>query len=322
VTQNGTRATRVRASAGTECATVVEAGRYRVSSKECNTTTTQVHEYLGGWVLTKAGRGKGGVEGGWKGRREGGKGRERERPGRERRSQDVLQALASVRDHKFEIHNAAQAASKVSCVCVCVCVSAQVAAGERARPCGTLRREAAGPYRCCVLRAACCGGLGARLLLPFDWVPFFCFFLLTLPSPRLPCTSLLWATAASFTRSPLPRQTRSWSPPSSPPPQPPPFRSEDEQTGGWHAMAKGARCYSRYVSWSPSGCPMHDSVATASATGHWIGRKTAGPQRASLVTDGLGPGKVGSRSCCIRLPTGPGLGRLWIGCSRARGIRE
>lgn len=41
-----------------------------------------------------------------------------------------------------------------------------------------------------------------------------------------------------------------------------------------------------------------------------------------LVTDGLGPEKVGTRSCCIGSIYGLRLGRLWIGCYGARGIRK
>lgn len=48
----------------------------------------------------------------------------------------------------------------------------------------------------------------------------------------------------------------------------------------------------------PSACLMHDSVATA------LQQEAGKRAQRQLVTDGLGPENVGSRSCCIGLSTG------------------
>lgn len=137
-------------------------------------------------------------------------------------------------------------------------------------------REAAGPYRCC------CGAGWGPAPTPIRLGPFG--FPLTLLSPRLACTSPLWAIAASLTPlgSPVLDLSMTRSSPS--------FRPAGAgQTGWWQASrarqtepSLQPRCQL-----GPSGCLMHDSVATASAL---RGRKTgpAGPAPA-------GDGRAGSR---------------------------
>lgn len=104
----------------------------------------------------------------------------------ERRSQEVLQALASVRDHKSK---STMRPRRLVASC------AQVAA-VRGAALWYAPREAAGPYRCC------CGAGWGPAPTPIRLGPFG--FPLTLLSPRLACTSPLWASAASLPGLPPP----------------------------------------------------------------------------------------------------------------------
>ena len=193
----------------------------------------------------------------------------------QRRSQDVLQALASVRDHKSK---STMRPRRLVASCAQCCSGAW--RGPVVRSTGSRR---AVPLR---LRA------GVQLLLPFDW-DFLVFPLtLAISTPGMHIALLGEGRLQG-------------------PPEPglggpvndtvlPSFRpAADGQTGWWQARQTEPSLQPR-CQLGPSACLMHDSVATASASA----RQENGPS-SQLVTDGLGPEKVGSRSCCIGLSTGP-----------------
>lgn len=107
----------------------------------------------------------------------------------EQRSQDVLQALASVRDHKSK-STMRPRRLVASCAQLQRCV---------ARPCGTLHGKQQG--RTAALR----GRAGVQLLLPFDWVFFGFPLTLAISTPGMHIAPLGEAGLP-----PYPPEPRSW----------------------------------------------------------------------------------------------------------------
>lgn len=257
MTQNGTRTTRARQEKVTLCG-----GSERPEEKGGGCARVGYHERRAG-----QGRGQGG----------GGTIERASATRVERRSQDVLQALASVRDHKSK-----STMRPRRLVASCARSRRCVGAG----PCGTLPlgrqqgRTAAAARRRGLGSSSCSHSTGSLVgvCVFFSLRPAA---LLTLLSPRLACTSLLLGEGRL---PPLPPEPGAG--PVNDTVLPPPFRPA---AGGANRMGgkRGKRKHrcSRDVSLGPpSACLMHDSVATASAA---RGRKT-GPAPA-------GDGRAGSR---------------------------
>lgn len=202
----------------------------------------------------------------------------------------MLQALASVRDHKSKStmrprRLAASCAQKQRCV---------------ARACGTLHGKQQG-RTAGLLRA---GGLGSGSY-SHSTGSFF-GFPLTLLSPRLACTSLLWASAASLSTPWYPVLDLSMTQ-SSPPLS---VLQLGGQTGWWQASATNGTIAAVEMSVGPpSGCLMHDSVATALCTA----RQDNGAHR-QLVDGRAGSRKSGVPVALHRSVDGPRLGRpvYWL----------
>lgn len=193
---------------------------------------------------------------------------------------------------QVEIHNAAQAASSKLCAVAAV----------RGAALWYAPREAAGPYRCAARRGL--GSSSCSHSTGFFWFALGLCYLHAWHAHRSfgrgpPASPLTPALDLSMTRS-----------------SPPSFRPAADGQTGWSQARQTEVLLQPRCQLGPSACLMHDSVATASAT---RGSKT-GPAPA-------GDGRAGSRKSGVpvvlhRSIYGLRLGRLWIGCYGARGIRK
>lgn len=204
----------------------------------------------------------------------------------------MLQALASVRDHKSK-STMRPRRLVASCAQLQRCV---------ARPCGTLHGKQQG--RTAALRGAGWGPAPAPIRLGLFW------FSLDL------CYLHAWHAHRPFGRGPPPSPLNPTLDLSMTRSSPPSFRPAADGQTGWSQAKQTEVLLQPRCQLGPSACLMHDSVATASATG---GSKT-GPAPA-------GDGRAGSRKSGVpvalhRSIYGLRLGRLWIGCYGARGIRK